>query len=66
MFDSVITQNDHPSCVKHVLRRIHVFFTLFAMGCGGGGGGGGGGGLGRGLHRRRAPTASVSFLHRLD
>ena len=25
-FDTVITENDHPRCVKHVLGRIHVFF----------------------------------------
>ena len=31
-------KNDHPSYVKHVLGRIHVFFTLFAIGCGGRGG----------------------------
>ena len=28
-FDIVTTHNDHPSCVKHVLGRICVFFTLF-------------------------------------
>ena len=28
-FDIVITQNDHPSYVKHVLGRIYVFFTRF-------------------------------------
>ena len=26
--DTVITQHDHPSYVKHVLGRIYVFFTL--------------------------------------
>ena len=29
-FDIVITENDHPRYVKHVLDRIYVFFTLFA------------------------------------
>ena len=29
LFDIVITQNEHPRYVKHVLGRIHVFFTLF-------------------------------------
>ena len=28
-FDIVITQNDHPSYVKHVLGCIYVFFILF-------------------------------------
>ena len=28
-FDIVITQNDHPGYVKHVLGRIYVFFTQF-------------------------------------
>ena len=28
-FDIIITQNDHPRYVKHVLRRIYVFFTSF-------------------------------------
>ena len=28
-FDIVITQNDHPSSVKHVLGRIYVFFARF-------------------------------------
>ena len=28
-FDTMITQNDHPSYVKHVLGRSYVFFTLF-------------------------------------
>ena len=27
-FDIVITQNDHPRYVKHVLGCIYVFFTL--------------------------------------
>ena len=27
--DIVITSNDHPRYVKHVLARIYVFFTLF-------------------------------------
>ena len=33
-FDIVITQNDHPSYVKHVLGRIYVYFTLFGYGGG--------------------------------
>ena len=28
-FDILITSNDHPSYVKHVLGRIYVFFTRF-------------------------------------
>ena len=28
-FDTVTTQNDHPSYVKHVLGRIYMFFPLF-------------------------------------
>ena len=28
-FAIVITQNDHPRYVKHVLGRIYVYFTLF-------------------------------------
>ena len=28
-FDSVITSNDHPRYVKHVLGRIYLFFTVF-------------------------------------
>ena len=28
-FDIVITSNDHPRYVKHVLVRIYVVFTLF-------------------------------------
>ena len=28
-FDTVITQNDHPRYVKHVLARIYVVSTLF-------------------------------------
>ena len=31
------TQYDHPRYVKHVLRRIYVFFTLFGHGVHGGG-----------------------------
>ena len=39
-FDIVATHNDHPSYVKHVVRGIYVFFTLFGyLGVGGGGGG---------------------------
>ena len=37
-FDIVITQNDHPRYVKHVLGRIFLFFTLFGYLAGGGGG----------------------------
>ena len=40
-FDIVITQNDHPSYVKHVLGPIYVVFTLFGNQVRGGGGGGG-------------------------
>ena len=28
-YDPMITQNDHPRYVKHVLGRIYVYFTLF-------------------------------------
>ena len=28
-FDIVITENDHPRCVQHVLACIYVVFTLF-------------------------------------
>ena len=35
-FDIVITQNDHSSNVKHVLRCIYVFVTLFGYWVGGG------------------------------
>ena len=38
-FDIATTQYDHPRYVKHVSARNHVFFTLFAIGCGGDGGG---------------------------
>ena len=38
-YDIVITQNDHPRYVKHVLGRIYVFFTLFGYQVPGGGGG---------------------------
>ena len=27
--DTMITESDHPSYVKHVLGRIYIFFTLF-------------------------------------
>ena len=37
-FDIVITQNDHPRYVKHVLGRIFLLFTLFGYWAGGGGG----------------------------
>ena len=40
-FDNVITLNDHPRYAKHVLGRIHVFFTLFGCWARRGGGGGG-------------------------
>ena len=39
-FDTVITQNDHPRYVKHVLGRIFVFFTFFLWLRGAAGGGG--------------------------
>ena len=50
-FDIVITQNDHPRYVKHVVGRVYVCFTLFGYwACAGGGmGGGGGGGAPEGL-----------------
>ena len=38
-FDIVITYNDHPRYVKHVLGRIYVFFTRFGNQVRGGGGG---------------------------
>ena len=38
-FDIVITQNDHPRYVKHLLGRIYVVPYL-GIGCGEGGGGG--------------------------
>ena len=31
--DIVITQNDHPRYVKHVLGRSYVFFTLLPLRC---------------------------------
>ena len=34
-FGIVITQNDHPSYVKHVLGCIYVFLTLFGYWVGG-------------------------------
>ena len=37
IFDTVTTQKDHPTYVKHVLGRIYVFFTLFGYWVGGGG-----------------------------
>ena len=37
-FDIVITQNDHPRYVKHVLGRVYMFFTLFGYWPHGGGG----------------------------
>ena len=36
-YDVVITENDHPSNVKHVLGRIYMFFTLFGYWAHGGG-----------------------------
>ena len=39
-FDIVITYNDHPRYVKHVLGRIYVVFhPIWELGAGGGGGG---------------------------
>ena len=38
-FDIVITSNDHPRYVKHVLGCIYVLFTLFGYWPHGGGGG---------------------------
>ena len=37
-FDIMITQNDHPRYIKHVLGRIYVFFTQFRYWAPGGGG----------------------------
>ena len=37
-FDTVTTQNDHPTYVNHVFGRIYVFFTLFGYWLQGGGG----------------------------
>ena len=34
-FGIVITRNDHPSYVNHVLGRIYVFFSLFGYWVGG-------------------------------
>ena len=34
-FDIVITQNDHPRYIKHVLGSIYVFFTPFGFWGGG-------------------------------
>ena len=34
-FDTMITSNDHPRYVKHVLGRIYVFFRYWAHGGGG-------------------------------
>ena len=47
LFHIVITPNDHPSYVKHVLGHIYVFFTLFGYRAHRGWGGGGGGCLPR-------------------
>ena len=38
-YDILITQNDHPSYVKHVLGRIYMIFTIFGYWLRGGGGG---------------------------
>ena len=38
-FDTMITYNEHPSYVKHVLGRIYMCFTLFGYWAHGGGGG---------------------------
>ena len=36
-YDIVTTQYDHPSCVKHVLGRIYMFFhPIWVLGRGGG------------------------------
>ena len=64
-FDIVITKNDHPKYVKHVLGPIYMFFTLFGYWAGGGGGiskgiGGGGGG-GGGLRLKPNPPPSKGF-----
>ena len=37
-YDIVTIQYDHPSCVKHVLGRIYIFFTLLGYWAHGGGG----------------------------
>ena len=37
-FHTMITQNDHPSYVKHVSGHIYVHFTLFGYWAHGGGG----------------------------
>ena len=37
-FHPVITENDHPRYVKHVLGRMYVFFILFGYWVVGGGG----------------------------
>ena len=37
-FDIVITKNDHPTYVKHVLGRLYMFFILFRYWVHGGGG----------------------------
>ena len=39
IFDIVITQNDHPRYVKHVLGRIYFVFTSFGYWVPRGGGG---------------------------
>ena len=39
-FDILTTQYDHPSYLKHISRRIYMFFTLFGYWVGLGGGGG--------------------------
>ena len=37
-YDIVTTRYDHPRCVKHVLGRIYMIFTLFGYQVRGGGG----------------------------
>ena len=34
-FDTIITQNDHPRYIKHVLGRIYMFFTVLGYSGGG-------------------------------
>ena len=51
-FDIVTTQYDHSRCVKHVLGRIYVFFTLFGYWVRG---------RGAGLPREWYTTSSCNF-----
>ena len=39
VFDTMITQNDHPRYVKHILAHIYAFLTLFGHWAHRGGGG---------------------------